>query len=341
MKPSINPGANPSVNPSTRPIVSVVIPTLNRPQLLLGAIQSALEQTFQALEVIVVVDGPDGATRTALATLADPRLVVVQHDVNRGGAASRLSGIAAAQGDWIAHLDDDDAWRPTKLERQLAVAQASPLAWPVVSCLAEVCFDQHREIWPRRLPRPGEPISEYLFVRHGLFQGEGLLQSSTLLVPRALYDRVPLNGEGRNHDDWDWTLRAAAQAEVGFEFVAEPLTLWNLRTSHSHMSSPSSNRWHSSRDWIQEHRDRVTPRAYASFLLAEVAARAAAARDWSAFLPLLQEAIALGRPSPKMLLLYLGMWLLPPQQRQQLRASLGQLRGVLSPRKSPSALEQS
>lgn len=324
-----------------KPIVSVVIPTLNRPQLLLGAIQSVLDQTFQALEVVVVVDGPDDATRAALATLVDPRLTIVQHEVNQGGASSRVSGIAAAQGDWIAHLDDDDIWRPTKLERQLAVAQASPLTWPVVSCLAEVCFDQHSEIWPRRLPLPGEPISEYLFVRHSLFQGEGLLQTSTLLVPRGLFDLVPFNAEACSHDDWDWTLRAAEQPEVGFEFVAEPLIQWNLRTSHTHMSSPQRNCWGNSLAWIRGHRDRVTPRAYAAFLLGEVAARAAARRDWSAFLPLLQEAIAQGQPTAKMLLLYVGMWLLPSPQRQRLRGGWAQLRCALSLGKSYSALEQS
>ena len=145
------------------------------------------------------------------------------------------------------------------------------------------------------------------------------MQTSTLLVPSALHKVIPLNEVGANHDDWDWILRVAEHPDTGFETVAEPLATWNLQTTHTHLSGVDSNRWLSSRDWIRSHRDRVTPLAYASFLLAEVAARAAAARDWSAFFPLLTEAITKGKPTVKMVTLYLGMWLLPTEQRQQVR----------------------
>ena len=59
------------------PLVSAVIPTRNRPGLVVRATVSALEQTFRGLEVIVVVDGPDEATRQALAEIPDPRLRVI------------------------------------------------------------------------------------------------------------------------------------------------------------------------------------------------------------------------------------------------------------------------
>lgn len=301
------------------PVVSVVIPTLNRPALVCHAVQTVLQQTFQDLEVIVVVDGHDPATLAALAAFDDGRLRVLVNAQNQGCARSRIRGIAAARGEWIAHLDDDDAWKPRKLEKQLAVAHCSPHRWPVISCLCDVEFDNHREIWPRRLPKVGEPISEYLFIRNSLFQGEGLMQSSTLLVPKALYGQAPLNTEHSRHDDWDWILLVADLPGVGFRFVAEPMAHWNLRTSHSHNSSPERNHWKGSRDWLRSRRDRLTPRAYASFLLAEVASRAASAGAGLAFFTLLFEACWRGQPTLKMLFLYGGMWLFPSPVRQFLR----------------------
>lgn len=331
----------PIVQPTEKqPIVSVIIPTFKRCKLLLAAVQSVLNQTLKSLEIIVVIDGPDAETAAALSQLQDPRLKVIMHRHNQGGAASRSHGIEVARGQWIALLDDDDTWMPTKLERQWAIAQASPHRWPVISCLSEVHYDDHTEVWPRRLLREGEPVSEYLFVRHSLFQGEGLLQTSTLLVPKALHAAIPLSvAPGAKHDDWDWILRIAEHPDTGFEVVAEPLATWNLRTTHNHASG-ASNPWQSSRQWIRGQRDRVTPLAYASFLLAEVASRAAAARDWRAFVPLLAEAIIRGRPTAKMLLLYGGMWLLSTQQRQRLRMMIQQLRSTIAFQKSPSMLNQ-
>lgn len=309
----------PAGQPSLAPLISVVIPSLNRPQMLTEAVTSVLQQSFKDLEVIVVIDGPDGASREAMDALEDERLRVIQHAENQGSAVSRVDGVSAARGEWIAYLDDDDAWMPQKLELQMEVARRSPHHWPIVSCLSQVCYDDHEEVWPRRLPGPNEPISEYLFVRNSLFQGEGLIQTSTLLIPRALHEAVPLSNEGSNHDDWDWMLRVAEHPDVGFEFVSAPLATWNLKTTHAHVSSPDSNGWKLSRDWIRSHHHHVTPLAYASFLLAEVAARAAAAKDRAAFFPLLWEASKKGRVTPKMLLLYLGMWLLTSPVRQLLR----------------------
>lgn len=130
LDPALTPGPDPAIAPdlAATPAVSVIIPTLNRPALLLAAVRSVLAQTFPSLEVIVVVDGPDTATAAALASLEDPRLRVMVHAENQGAAASRSHGLAVANGDWVAYLDDDDVWMPTKLEQQLAIATNPPTA---------------------------------------------------------------------------------------------------------------------------------------------------------------------------------------------------------------------
>jgi glycosyltransferase involved in cell wall biosynthesis len=105
------------------PEVTVVIPTLNRWQLLSrGALRSALEQEDVDVEVVVVDDGSTDETPVRLAELDDERVRVVRHEQPGGLAHARNAGIAAARCEWVAFLDDDDLWAPWKLRRQLDAA---------------------------------------------------------------------------------------------------------------------------------------------------------------------------------------------------------------------------
>lgn len=104
-----------------RPVVSVVIPTYERPTCLKRAISSVAEQTYDPLEVVVVDDCSD----VPVTEYLDPdrsafeRFEVVRHEENRGGSAARNTGIEAADGEYVALLDDDDRWKPEKIARQV------------------------------------------------------------------------------------------------------------------------------------------------------------------------------------------------------------------------------
>src|SRR5262245_42999987 len=114
--------------------VSAVIPTHKRPDLVVVSVESALRQTYTDLEVIVVIDGADPATESALAEIRDDRLRIVSVPVNVGAATARNIGIRTARGKWIAFLDDDDEWLPAKIAKQVAMAESSALRFPIVSC---------------------------------------------------------------------------------------------------------------------------------------------------------------------------------------------------------------
>ena len=103
------------------PTVSVVIPVHNRPLPVRRAIESVLAQTWQDFEIIVVDDGSTEAVAAAVAAISDHRLALVKHDRNRGGSAARNTGIQASSAPFVAFLDSDDEWLPTKLARQLEV----------------------------------------------------------------------------------------------------------------------------------------------------------------------------------------------------------------------------
>jgi glycosyltransferase involved in cell wall biosynthesis len=107
------------------PKVSVVIPVLNRPVAVRRAIDSVLTQTFQDFEIIVVDDGSTDETAAAVQACVDPRITLTRHDRRRGGSAARNTGIRAGSAPYVAFLDSDDEWLPTKLERQLEAFERS------------------------------------------------------------------------------------------------------------------------------------------------------------------------------------------------------------------------
>jgi glycosyltransferase involved in cell wall biosynthesis len=110
-----------SQSPATgSPEVTVVIPTRSRWTLLsTNALPAALRQEDVDLEVVVVDDGSVDETPAKLAELADPRLRVVRFETSQGVARARNAGVVAANGMWVAFLDDDDIWSPRKLRTQL------------------------------------------------------------------------------------------------------------------------------------------------------------------------------------------------------------------------------
>lgn len=105
------------------PLLSIIIPTYNRPHLLPRAVESALAQTIEDFEVIVV----DDASPEAVNLPEHPRLKVIRQPENRGGSAARNVGAKAARGQWITYLDDDDLLLPHMAEVSLeALAKGHP-----------------------------------------------------------------------------------------------------------------------------------------------------------------------------------------------------------------------
>ena len=179
------------------PIVSVIIPVYNRSSTIARSVESALAQTFQALEVIVVDDGSSDATRDRVESIQDERLRLIRHESNRGAAAARNTGMQASQAKYIAWLDSDDEWLPEKLQTQLDVLQH---AAPDV----RACYSAHERIEQGRtrvhLPRQND--------RKKLFLGCDLGPGTTLLFERTVLEEVGYLDEslGR-YEDWDWLLR--------------------------------------------------------------------------------------------------------------------------------------
>lgn len=114
--------------------ISVVLPTYNREKTLTRSIDSVLEQTFQDFELIVVDDASTDDTTTVIDQYDDSRIQFVSHEENRGGSAARNTGIDRAEGEYIAFLDSDDEWKPSKLQRQIERLESSSDEWIAAYC---------------------------------------------------------------------------------------------------------------------------------------------------------------------------------------------------------------
>lgn len=318
--------------------VSVIIPTCGRAMLLHRAIVSVLRQTLEELEIVVVVDGDDPESTAVLESIADPRVRWITLGGASGGSRARNAGVEAAKGKWIAFLDDDDEWIPEKLQLQLAAAQRSRSRFPVISTRILVRSEEGDLTWPRRLPAEGEPMSEYLFCRSGLFSGDGQLQTSAIFTSRELMLACPFNPDVRKHDDTEWYLKVSARPDVSIEVLPQALTIWHQIVTLKRVSLMGD--WRSSLAWARANRALMTRKAYASFLLCAVASEAAGARDVSGFAKSLQEAFGLGRPRLLDLLLAFGFLLFPKGLRQRLRLLRERLRGsARTMSRSPKAKE--
>ena len=302
------------------PDVSVVIPTRSRPALAVRAVRSALAQTHAGVEVLVVIDGPDGETEAALAGIADPRLRGIVLPERRRAPNARNVGVLAAQGRWTAFLDDDDEWLPDKVAAQLRLAGTARTAAPIVASRLVSRTPRADTVMPRRLPAAGEPPSEYLTVRRGLFYGDGFIQTSTIMAPTDLVRRVPFTPGLRRQQEFDWTLRALRHPDTELLYAPEPLVIWHQDEDRHRISLEMP--WQEQRQWLHDSRDLFTERAYAAFTMSVLSSMAAPTRDHRVFWELLRDAREHGRPAPIDYLTFLQIWTLPPTLRRRLRDSL-------------------
>jgi glycosyltransferase involved in cell wall biosynthesis len=200
------------------PIVSVVIPTRGRADLLEQCVASMLTQTISRIEVIVVVDGPDPATIELLTSLDDDRLTHLVHPQSRGVSHARNSGIARATGRWLAFCDDDDVWAPTKLAAQLQVLGEQPAARWAIAGEVRIHQDSGSSSYP--VPPTAEVVAAELPHSNVIPAGcSGVIADRQLVIELGGFD--PRLSTLADRDLWIRLNRAspvavAAQPLVGY-----------------------------------------------------------------------------------------------------------------------------
>lgn len=307
------------------PLVSVVVPTRHRPELLLGrALKTALAQTLRDIEVIVVVDGPDPATLEALAGVDDARLRVIALPQNVGPSEARNIGVRHARAEWVALLDDDDEWAPAKLERQREAALASGLRHPIVVCRYELPEGGGTRQEPARFPREGEPLADYLMARESWFSPNLTLMSTALFAGRDLFEKMPFRSGLYRHEDWDWLIWASRVPGAGVVGVNDVLATYHFHEARPHLGT--SVEWRPSLAWARDLRTQglMSDRAFVGFVVFHVAHFAAQSGHPGA-LRETATAVLGARPRPFELVRFAAAWLLSQERRRHWRLAFERL----------------
>lgn len=302
------------------PLVSVVIPTHNRPQVLLRAIRSVLAQTYQQLEIVVVIDGRDPLASTALAEIHDERLHWIEVNETVGGSEARNIGIRNATGDWVALLDDDDEWLPTKLEEQMSEARTAPHNSLIVTRFLDK-RPKAEIVQPGRCPRPGQSISEYLFCETSLLGfRNGVLQTSTWLAPRQIFLMIPFSKGLPRNQETDWLLRAVVCLDLNISVVWKTLAIFHNEQSAGRITSKSN--WRDTINWALSP-GLFTPKAlFFFFATVTIPAARLTGEPLSVFWHQLRIARQHGRPTLRSAWLFVASWFVFPYGRFGLRSKL-------------------
>jgi len=195
--------------PAFPPLVSVVVPTRDRPAQLERAVAAVLGQDYPGeIECVVVFDQSPPELPEGLTIVRGRSLRAVRNRRTPGLAGARNTGITAARGQLIAYCDDDDEWLPGKLSAQ--VGDLAGESGASVATCGIIAVSGHRE--------RARVLAQRLVTRDMLLRSRVMeAHSSTLVIRREVFDRVGLVAEdipGSYAEDYDWLLRASADAPL-------------------------------------------------------------------------------------------------------------------------------
>jgi glycosyltransferase involved in cell wall biosynthesis len=197
--------------PERAPLVSVVIPTYKRGYCIAACIDSVLAQTFGDVEIIIVDDCSGDDTAERVAAFNDPRIVYLALATNQGGAVARNTGIGRARGEFVAFLDSDDTWLPTKLAKQVDGLQRGG-ARCALSYTWLACVDDDGVETLRIHPDIDGDCFEQMLVSNFIGSFSNLVVRRELLVAQGGLDEA-----FRSCQDWDLFIRLCRDGSVHCE----------------------------------------------------------------------------------------------------------------------------
>jgi glycosyltransferase involved in cell wall biosynthesis len=210
-----------------QPTVSIIVPTFNRLHYLRAAVQSVVDQTFGAWELLIADDGSSSETHDYLARLEQTfpvRVLRLRHSGNPSTARNAALRVASAE--YVAFLDSDDVWLPTKLEAQIASLRKYPdRDW---SYTGFTIVDSGLEPLPKAVPfvaAVGQIAAELLAIRTVIVQSSVVARREFLQHVGPYDERVP------HASDYHLWVRCALRANA--DCIAQPLVLVRRHQEHS------------------------------------------------------------------------------------------------------------
>jgi glycosyltransferase involved in cell wall biosynthesis len=202
-------------------LVSVIIPAYNQGHFLAEAVQSVLDQTYSAVEVLVVDDGSTDDTAVVGQSFADARVHYIYQE-NRGLSGARNTGIRQAQGRYLTFLDSDDYFLPEKISLLMKAFAQNP-TWGLVAGQSIPVNEEGQQI-AATFDRPVPANAAELLLHNPLHVGSVLLKRSWQ-EQAGFFDETL-----RSYEDWDMWLRLAL-AGCPMGWVAQPVSCYRFHSN--------------------------------------------------------------------------------------------------------------
>ncbi len=211
------------------PLISIIIPVYNGESTIERAINSALNQTYRNIEVLVIDDKSTDNTLEVISKIRDKRLRILKHSENKSGSAARNTGIRNAKGEYIAFLDDDDEALPNRIELQFNMLRIIGDRYKAVT---SNYYIQNKSTWRLiKKNQNAQTIANVLIMKEGL----GAM-GSTLMIHKSLVNDVGYFDESfRRHQDIEYTIRVLRVTKIAV--VNEPLV-----KIYGHPGAPSAEK---------------------------------------------------------------------------------------------------
>jgi len=201
--------------------VSIIMAAYNAEKTIRQAIESVLAQTYSDFELLIVNDCSKDQTQAIVEEYSqrDARVRLIVNPHNMGVSLTRMNGLNAATGEWIAVLDSDDAWMPEKLEKQI-VLQKRTGAVLLYTGSQFMDGDGNKIDWVLNVPEK---------VDYRTLLKQNILSNSSSLCRKDLYKKHYAIGDGM-HEDFALWLSILKNGEVAYG-VNEPLLIYRISTN--------------------------------------------------------------------------------------------------------------
>lgn len=220
-----------------QPLVSVIVPAYNHAAFIGAAIESVLSQTLDDFELIVIDDASEDTTADIVAGFDDPRLALRRHEHNRGPAQTLNEGITLARGEYLAILNSDDRYQPTRLAECLEFLRNR----------GGLLMGSNLEL----INASGVPIKDPAFWWNQWYQdliqlyhssddlgttlitGNLFISTSNFVLHRGLIERIGLFSDLRYVQDYEYLMRCLIEIPDAIHWIDRPLLQYRLHESNT------------------------------------------------------------------------------------------------------------
>ena len=233
-RPSQNCREN-TANRSKNPMISIIVPTFNRPLMLLEALDSIMKQTYTNFEIIVVND--DGVSVESEIKKFDKKkkIIYVVHNKNQDQASARNTGLKIARGKYIAYLDDDDIYYPEHLETLLSFLESTSykVAYSDAYRAHQIKRGDSYEIVKRDVPYSIDFSKDLLLVQN-IAPVQCFMHEKSCIEEVGFFDST-----FTPHEDWEFWIRMSQK--FNFKHIKSITSEFRSRVDGSNMTSGRRN----------------------------------------------------------------------------------------------------